>query len=487
MKMLSPLPSLLILTSLSLAIDPPAKMWESMYYPEWDEVEFRDIELVGSDSLFVSGVVWAGVPADLPNYVAILLDSQGDVLWAVEHPWYYAKGLDCDILPDGSYILTGRSEVNPSSSSSLFLLKISPIGSVEWARIYDHPSTTENGWQVTVLPDDGFAVAGRVNGTSTILGEAWILRTDANGDTLWTDIWGTYSANWGHGVEYDPVNDWIVVAAFGKSEELPTNGPHLLYYTLDGQYLFGTDYPSLGAEVVRGFLSSADGGYAILSRYGTGAGLGTLTHTNALGEIQWSESVTLSVSGRDNDNLGLGFAQIDGGFICCGWDGWNPPDSLYVDMAASMHGNLSRFDSGGNALWQLSNEVGHENQFYTAVQLQEGGYMAAGTHGGDGYLVRYAPETGIGEDEDSPAVYLGLSPNPVTSSLSVAYSLPEATHVSLMVYDLSGRAVGELESRVIPEGEYTSTWDPGELPSGCYVVVLRNGEEIYSRNCVLVR
>ena len=485
MKTILLITALLLLTSLSIAIDPPAKLWEEMYYTEWDEAVFHDIELIGSDSLFISGVVWGEITSDLPDYVALLLDTEGNVIWATEHPWYYAKGLDVDVLPDGSYIVTGRSVVTEYTSSSLFLMKLDQNGTIEWTRVYDQSSTTENGWQVAVLPDGGFAVAGRVNGTSTILGEAWILRTDANGDTLWTDIWGTYTANWGAGVKYDAANDWIVVSAFGKSEELPTNGPHLLYYSLDGEYLFGTNYPSLGSEVVRGFLPAVDGGYTMLTRHGTGSGWGTLTHTSALGEIQWSSSVEADAW---NDNLGLGYARIDGGYLCCGWDGyWEPSDSVSADSWEPKDGSLTRFDALGNTMWHLSNEVGGTNYFYSAVQLPEGGYMVAGTRGGNGYLVRYAPETGIEEGESTAHEALRLGANPFSSSLSVSYSLLEAMHVSLSMYDISGRLVGELEDSFLRPGEHTSIWDPGEFPSGCYVVVLRTGEEMYSKNCVLVR
>ena len=485
----------------SYAIDPPVKMWEEWHYQEWSGAKFYDIELTPSDSLFITCDVYDNSEADLPGYSAILMNQEGDVLWEVEHPWSTGRGTDGEVLQDGSFIITGRSVVAPDSSSSLFLMKISQGGSIEWTRVYDHSSTTENGWGVAQLPDGGYVVCGRVNGTSSVLGEAWILRTDANGDTLWTDIWGTYTANWGAGVEYDAANDWIVVAAFGKSEELPSNGPHLLYYSLDGEYLFGTNYyPFLVAEFVRGFVPSIDGGYAFLSRVGTGSGWGTLTHTDALGEIQWSESVPLSVSGRHNDNLGLGFAQIDGGYICCGWEGLNPPDSLHVDRAASMHGNLSRFDADGNALWQLSNEIGSFNCFYSVVQLPEGGYIAAGQYGGyypreehdsrgsSGYLVRYAPEVGIEEGTYFPEVVTldAPSPNPFATSLRVSYSLPEPMQISLAVYDITGRLIGELEDSVLEAGEHSSTWAPGDLPSGCYVIRLVTEQRIETQNCVFI-
>ena len=487
MKLISPMFALLFLTSLSQAIDPPVKMWERI---NTDIEKLYDIELVST-----GGFICAGYDND--GNCIFRFNDDADLLWAAGSTYVW-RANDVDELPGGGFIATGSDYVVLNNertgervSSALFIQKFDQNGSSEWIRVYQYSTTKEEGFSIAALPDGGYAVCGKVNGTgSSVLGDAWILRTDANGDTLWTDIWGTYATNWGQGVEYDPINDWIVVAAFGKSEELPSNGPHLLYYSLDGEYLFGTNYyPSLVAEVVRGFVPSIDGGYAFLSRVGTGSGWGTLTHTDALGEIQWSESV--SALGY-NDNLGLGFAQIDGGYLCCGYDGysfWDSPDSVATDDPQTQDGSLTRFDAYGNELWHINNEMGHFNHFYSAVQLPQGGYIAAGTYTGSGYLVRYAPETGIEEGTTLPEIVTldAPSPNPFSSSLNISYSLPEAMQASLAVYDITGRLVGAPEDGVLDAGEHTSVWDSGELPSGCYVVMLRTERGVFSRYATLVR
>lgn len=97
--------------------------------------------------------------------------------------------------------------------------------------------------------------------------------------------------------------------------------------------------------------------------------------------------------------------------------------------------------------------------------------------------------TGMEEGSPLPSevVLNSPHPNPFSSSLSVSYSLPESMHVSLLVYDITGRLVGELENGILEAGEHSSVWDPGELPSGCYMVVLRIGESTYTETCVLAR
>lgn len=478
---------LLVFCSVSHALDPPVKLWEKWYYQEWDGAFFRDVELTNSGNLFITGSAYDWTVPILDYYSAFLLDLDGNVIWEVEQPWYVGKGNDGEVLPDGSYVITGRCVEDPDSTYSLFIMKIDQAGSIEWTRVYDYPITREEGFGITCLPDGGYAVCGRVNGTGLWEGQAWILRTDANGDTLWTDIWGEHTINFAKGIAYDPANNWIVACTYGRSDTLINRGPHLLYYSLDGEFLQGTTYPDLYPEQVRGFCRSADGGYVFLSRYGTGESVGTLTHTNALGEIQWSQPV---VPIQENDNLGLGFAQFDGGYICCGWDGYwgGPPgDPFSIDTQMSQStkdGWLVRFDADGNELWNIRNEIGGNNHFYSVVQLPQGGYMAAGSSGG-GYLVRYAPETGIEEPELSTVTSLDIAPNPFSSSLSITFNLPEAAPVRLSLFDLSGRLVQDLVSGAVAGGAHSVTWSPASsIPDGCYLIVLDACGERAVRRCL---
>jgi hypothetical protein len=49
-------------------------------------------------------------------------------------------------------------------------------------------------------------------------------------------------------------------------------------------------------------------------------------------------------------------------------------------------------------------------------------------------------------------------PNPFNPSATVAYALPERTHVTLTVYNLLGQEVVRLEDQVQAAGQYSVTW-----------------------------
>jgi hypothetical protein len=46
--------------------------------------------------------------------------------------------------------------------------------------------------------------------------------------------------------------------------------------------------------------------------------------------------------------------------------------------------------------------------------------------------------------------------------------LPEASHVSLVIYDVLGRKVAELENGVKEAGYHSATWNATDVSSGIY-------------------
>ncbi len=60
-------------------------------------------------------------------------------------------------------------------------------------------------------------------------------------------------------------------------------------------------------------------------------------------------------------------------------------------------------------------------------------------------------------------------PNPFNPSTQIKYDLPEASHVTLAVYDVLGRKVTELVNGQVAEGYHTATWNAGDVASGIYL------------------
>ena len=78
-------------------------------------------------------------------------------------------------------------------------------------------------------------------------------------------------------------------------------------------------------------------------------------------------------------------------------------------------------------------------------------------------------------------------PNPFQRSTTLGFDLPEATHVTLRVYDLLGREVARVVDRTIDEGSHEIEWDASGLASGTYIVHLRAGTFIKTQQITLMK
>jgi hypothetical protein len=79
------------------------------------------------------------------------------------------------------------------------------------------------------------------------------------------------------------------------------------------------------------------------------------------------------------------------------------------------------------------------------------------------------------------------SPNPIRRSAELEYTLPEASEVSIAVYDVLGRRVARLVDEKRRTGVHQARIDGGTLPSGKYFVRMRAGTFRQTRQLTVVR
>ena len=78
-------------------------------------------------------------------------------------------------------------------------------------------------------------------------------------------------------------------------------------------------------------------------------------------------------------------------------------------------------------------------------------------------------------------------PNPFNPSTTISFSLSHPGHVSLQVYDLSGRLIDTLVDSQQAAGPQAVTFDAGHLPSGTYVYRLTTPSGTQTKKMVLVK
>lgn len=78
-------------------------------------------------------------------------------------------------------------------------------------------------------------------------------------------------------------------------------------------------------------------------------------------------------------------------------------------------------------------------------------------------------------------------PNPFNPATTISYALPEASEVTLEVFDMLGRKVAVLVTGNKPAGIYNVTFNANGLNSGIYIYRLRAGSYTECRKLTLLK
>ena len=118
----------------------------------------------------------------------------------------YDKGEGIVQLEDSSYVITGSSS-SWEGSSQAFLLKLDSLGNYKWSQQYGGPES-ETGKRVIYNKDLGFYVAGFSSSFGVGDFDAYLLKTDLNGTKIW-------EKNYGKPNNWERINDAVMAADSG--------------------------------------------------------------------------------------------------------------------------------------------------------------------------------------------------------------------------------------------------------------------------------
>jgi hypothetical protein len=78
-------------------------------------------------------------------------------------------------------------------------------------------------------------------------------------------------------------------------------------------------------------------------------------------------------------------------------------------------------------------------------------------------------------------------PNPFNPSTIISFSIPEASHINLAIYDFLGRKVTELADQWFELGTHSLIFDASTISSGTYIYRLDTGNQVQTRKMMLIK
>lgn len=250
------------------------------------------------------------------------VDADGDVVWMYNYGSIYPdEGYCIQATLDGNYVITGYNRFRSSSSNDATLIKIDPDGNIIWERNFIG-SRHEVAMSVFSTLDGGYILSGYTESYSVGGTDFYLIRTDENGDSLWSRTYGGVGNEEMPDIQQTPDGGYIAVG-FTKSTpggdydiyvvRTDSNGDSLWTRAFGGpgdERGYGVQFTQLGTEIeyiIVGHTSSEGaGGYDAY-----------IIKVDDEGNEIWHKTI----GGPDDDHANHVLQNSNGNYIICGETG----------------------------------------------------------------------------------------------------------------------------------------------------------------------
>ena len=293
----------------------------------------------------------------------------------------------------GGYIITGSTESFGNGGKDVWLIKTDSQGNEDWNQTFGD-ILNDVGESVQQTADGGFIIAGWTYSFSNGNSDSWLIKANSNGGEEWSKNFGGSNADVGLSVAQLNDGGYIVT---GYTESLGSAAKDAWLYKTDMQgnplviELFGGSGDDIGESV----LQTNDGGYIVTGyteSFGNGGNDIWLFRTDSDCNQEWSRTF-----GGSNNDFGKSVRQTnDGGYIVTGWT--NSSGSGNYDSW------LIKTNSNGNEEWNQTFGGTDIDVGESVRQTNDGGYIIAGwtnSSGSGGYdfwLIKTDPEGNAGSN-----------------------------------------------------------------------------------------
>jgi hypothetical protein len=274
---------------------------------------------------------------------------------------------------DGGYIITGSTPSFGNGSEDVYLIKTDLNGDSLWTKTFGGTGG-EGGESVQQTTDGGYIITGGVESFGNGEGDVYLIKTDQSGNELWAKTFGGTEWDMGYSVQQTTDGGYIVTgrtSSFGNWSDL-----YLIKTDGSGNEqwfkIFGGTYLDKGESVQQ----TNDGGYIITgvtTSFGNGSEEVLLFKTDGNGDSLW----TKTFGGTDMDeDWGNSVQQTnDGGYIITGWTHPDPTPGSFEDSEVL----LIKTDGSGNEEWTKTFGGADGESGSSVQQTLDGGYIIAGS------------------------------------------------------------------------------------------------------------
>jgi len=298
---------------------------------------------------------------------------------------------------DGGYALAGNTGQITAATDDAWLIKTDGNGNTEINKTYGGPETDQVR-SVVQTSDGGYALAGRTESFASNGFDAWLIKTDENGNEQFNKTFDREDGDEANSVLQ--TSDGYALAGTTQSLGSGVGDAWLIETDANGNEQFDKTYGGSGFEAWESIAETSDGGYALAGRtesFGSGGSDAWLVETDGNGNEQFNETY----GGSAFETARSVVRNMDGGYTFGGeTHSFGPGISSAWLVETDGNGNEQFNKTYGGSAFETARSV---------VRNMDGGYTFGGeTHSfGPGISSAWLVETDGNGNEQFNRTYGG--------------------------------------------------------------------------------
>jgi len=346
------------------------------------------------DGLIIAGYTYSDSYGYQDMYV-LKVDENGNEVWSNHFGGsnFDAAFSICNSINNDGYILLGNTASFGQGSKDIYAVKITNNGVEEWSNTYGG-AAVDLGRGIVRTSDDAYVICGYTESSGAGEDDIYVLKIDANGDTLWTKTVGTSHSETAENVIETSDGHYLIVGSTGIYDTPGvTSGNNREIYlvkmdsygnvTNEGIYWVMT---SGQGSYDDGFdvCEAPDGGFVLIggcTQESVEVMDVALIKTNENLTMEWKNHLEVPECAFYDFAKSIVYSPLDNTYLICG-------SAEYTDLSTDLF--IMKVDDEGNMLWTqtyggLGNQSGYD------ILLSSSGYCyvvgQSYLYGGGGYNV----------------------------------------------------------------------------------------------------
>ncbi len=255
-------------------------LWTNSYgSDEFRLYGYSIIETDGGDYV-ITGYTEDTTNLEEQDVILLKIDNQGNPLW---DKTYGGLGNDlghCVIeTAEGGYAIVGETESFGNGGRDIYLIKTNENGDTLWTKTYGD-LYRDNAYSIVETSDNGFAIAGYIRSDGGDIKEAYLIKTDVNGVEEWATSFGQSEYVAGASVILANESGFMVTAYLDFSV-------YLIKVDENGTQDWAKEMTNMSINFGNSLTYTADGGIAIAGSF---EGDAKLIKTDEDGNILWTKT-----------------------------------------------------------------------------------------------------------------------------------------------------------------------------------------------------